>query len=85
MIVPIAEALGRPIACPDEGCGATCWVEKSRQVAPRVGGIPPPPDTANPGPAGQTAMTAHLWFLVHCPRTGSKLFWHTTPVEVRDG
>jgi hypothetical protein len=80
-----ALALGRSIICPDPDCGRICWVEPSRQMAPRLGGIPPPSNLANPGPASGTTTTAHLWMLVYCPRTGGKLFPSHTPVELSDG
>jgi hypothetical protein len=82
MMVQLHEAVGLLIHCPDEGCGARSAVEPSRSAAARPGGIPPPANLANPGPAMQTFSTTRHWNIVRCPRTGGKLFSSATMVEL---
>lgn len=82
--VPIREALGRTVRCPDEGCGRPSKVLASRHQAATPGGVPPPP-WKTPTPGGAPAVSTNkLWYLLHCPRTGPKLLRHDTMVELAD-
>ena len=82
MMIPLSEAVGRTIRCPDEGCGAPARVEPSRDRPAGPGGLPAPPGTAPPANVVAQRM---LWAIVRCPRTGGKLFAANTMVEVLDG
>jgi len=81
MMVPLGEAIGRSIRCPDAGCGAPAWVEKGRNRPAGPGGMPPPPGAA---PSDQVVAPSR-WCLVICPRTGAKSFPVEELVEVLDG
>ena len=84
MTIPLSDAIGRWVRCPDEGCGVPALVEKSRDKPTRPGGLPGPPGSA---PAGGAAVVAPrvLWAIVRCPRAGGKLWPAHTMVEVLDG
>lgn len=81
MSVPLIEAVGRSIRCPDRGCDAIARVE-----------VPPPtrPPHANPhanpfGPVqgpGLAVAGGLRWLVVSCPRTGRKQFPATEPVSL---
>jgi hypothetical protein len=83
-MIPIKDAVGRPIKCPD--CGAIAMVAhtKSRVLTVVATPIPDRPGqfTENaPDDSGRIA-TARLWYMVDCPKAGKKLFKHDTKVEV---
>jgi len=84
MTIALADAIGRWVACPDPGCGATSFVQESRSARPRPGGIPAPMNLG-PGAGPPPPDTSRHWCAVLCPRTGPKLFPAHTPVEVIDG
>ena len=69
MTIPIREALGRKIRCPDNHCGHPALVQHARDRVSR---------------AAQSApiRTAAQWYLVECGRSGAKLYKANTMVEV---
>lgn len=68
-MIRISEAVGRQIACPDNHCGHAAPVRHSTDRVSEKGD-------------GEPIDTAHLWYLVDCPRSGRKLYRAHTMVEV---
>lgn len=67
-MIPIRDAVGLVIKCPD--CGAESSVAHAQnRVHPQA-------------MQSEPVRTAYLWFRVDCPRTGKKLFPHDHMVEV---
>jgi hypothetical protein len=67
-VIPIHQAIGQFVKCPE--CGATALVRPSRA---RV--------AANQ-PQSAPIVSAAKWHLVDCPKSGKKLYPQGTPVEV---
>jgi hypothetical protein len=70
--IPISQAVGRTIRCPDPGCGRPSSV---RHAVSRVR-----PEALR----SEAIRTAYLWYRVDCPSTGAKLFRDETMVELID-
>lgn len=83
MMVPISDAVGRTVRCPDRNCGAPSPVLPGRNRPARAGGVPPPLGVAA-GEPGATVAPAHTYFLLHCPRTGMISLRRDTLVELID-
>jgi hypothetical protein len=71
MMIPLSQAIGRAIRCPDPGCGAPARVEAQRGRPAVIGG------------AGGPAVVGRVqWPIVHCSRSGGRSWPGDTMVEV---
>lgn len=70
--IPISQAVGRTIRCPDPGCGRPSSVQ---HAASRVR-----PEALR----SEAIRTAHMWYVVVCPFMGRKLYKGDTPVELAE-
>jgi ssDNA-binding Zn-finger/Zn-ribbon topoisomerase 1 len=66
-VIPIHQAIGHLVKCPE--CGATALVRPSKA---RV---------ATNQPQSAEISSAAKWCLVDCPKSGKKLYPQGTPVE----